>query len=109
MLDKRTNHRIGSLRLGLDECPDLAIWIYPQYRGMGYGTQSFRLALKYLFEKHRFAELRAGCYMDNVKSLRMLRHIGFSRVPEEDEQEPNAFTGEPTILYAFKITPELLK
>ena len=40
--DKQTSEKVGVLRLGLDElCPDLAIWIYPPYRNMGYGTQSF--------------------------------------------------------------------
>ena len=37
IFDKEQNIRVGTVRLGLDEvCPDLAIWIYPQYRNLGY-------------------------------------------------------------------------
>lgn len=105
--DQKTGCKVGALRLGLDEeCPDLAIWIYPQYRSMGYGGESFRLSLKYLFEQRGYSELAAGCYMDNEKSLRILKRIGFERVPEKDEEEPNCFTGEPTRLLAFKIKAE---
>ena len=33
VVGKGLDKPVGSLRLGLDEvCPDLAIWIYPQYR-----------------------------------------------------------------------------
>lgn len=105
VLDKRTNCKVGSLRLGIDEeCPDLAIWIYPKYRSMGYGTESFRMSLKYLFNRYHYRELAAGCYIDNEKSMRMLKRIGFSRAPSDDEEMPNCFTGEPTKMLGFKIT-----
>lgn len=110
VLDKGTNRKVGSLRLGLDEpCPDLAIWIYPQYRSLGYGRESFRLALEYLFESCGYSRLAAGCYMDNEKSMRILKGLGFTRAPEEDEEEPNCFTGEPTKLLAFKITADAMR
>ena len=48
--DKITKEKVGVIRLGLDEkCPDLAIWMYPQYRNQGYGTNAFKLALSYIF------------------------------------------------------------
>lgn len=107
--DKQLNCKVGSLRLGLDEVPDLAIWIYPKYRSMGYGTASFRLSLKYLFSHYHYPELAAGCFMDNEKSLRMLKRIGFTRCPSHDEEEINCFSGEPTIMYGFRITAEEVK
>lgn len=107
VLDKKTGCKVGSLRLGLDEkCPDLAIWIYPKYRSMGYGKESFRLSLAYLFDQRGYAELAAGCYVDNEKSMRILKGLGFTRVPEDDEESPNCFTGEPTTMLGFKITAD---
>ena len=104
VIDKKLKKRIGVLRLGLDEeCPDLAIWIYPQYRNNGYGTKSFRLALEYIFENYPYQEISAGCYCDNTFSLKMLNKLGFIRFPDGDEKEPNGFTGEETIQLAFKI------
>lgn len=108
--DKKINQKVGVLRLGLDEvCPDLAIWIYPQYRNRGYGTQSFALALKYIFRHYSYAEISAGCYEDNVNSLRMLKRIGFVRYPNGDIVESNCFTGEKTTQLEFRITNEILE
>lgn len=73
--------------MGLSEvCPDLAIWIYPQYRHRGYGAQSFMLALKYIFDNYPYPEISAGCYEDNVNSLKM--HISLcalSNTPDSSE------------------------
>ena len=63
IIDKQTSQKVGVQRLGLDEiCPDLAIWIYPQHRNKGYGTQSFKIALEYIFENYPNMEISAGCY-----------------------------------------------
>lgn len=107
--DKRIDQKVGVLRLGLDEvCPDLAIWIYPQYRNKGYGTGSFALALRYLFAHYPFEELSAGCYEDNTYSLRMLEKIGFARYPDGDAVETNCFTGGDITQLEFRITKEML-
>jgi len=105
VIDKTLAKRIGVLRLGLDEkCPDLAIWIYPDCRNKGYGTEAFRLALEYIFQTFPYQKISAGCYCDNVYSLRMLSKVGFIRFPEEDEKEPNCFTGEETVQLSLKIS-----
>lgn len=105
VIDKNINKRIGVIRLGLDdECLDLAIWIYPQYRNNGYGTKSFRLALEYIFENYAYQEISAGCYCDNTYSSKMLNKLGFVRFPEGDKKELNCFTGKETIQLVFKIT-----
>ena len=109
VVDKNINQSVGVLRLGLNEtCPDLAIWIYPQYRNRGYGVQSFRLALSYIFEKYDYAEIAAGCYCDNKYSLKMLSKVGFVRNPNGDEKEINCFTGEETVQLSFRIDRERL-
>ena len=109
IIRKETNESIGTLRLGPDEnCPDLAIWIYPAFRNQGLGTQAFRLALQYLFEHYHYDELSAGCYCDNVASLKMLKRIGFVHHPQHDQKEPNCFTGEETTQLEFRITKALM-
>lgn len=110
VVNKTTNEKIGSIRLGLDEkCPDLAIWIYPNYRNKGFGAKSFRLALEYLFNQLGYKEISAGCYCDNEYSLRMLKKIGFVRYPKEDIEEINVFTDKPTYQYVLKIDKKLMK
>lgn len=110
VIDKNLNKRVGVLRLGLDEeSPDLAIWIYTQHRNKGYGTKSFRLALEYIFNNYSYQEISAGCYYDNIYSLKMLEKVGFERFPEGDEKEENCFTGKETIQLSFKISKGTLK
>ena len=104
--DKETNESVGVLRLGLGELPDLAIWIYPQYRNQGYGTQSFILALTYLFTHFEYPEISAGCYETNTASLKMLKKIGFERFPSEDQEEIDCFTGKITIQLEFRISKD---
>ena len=109
IIDKYMEQRIGVIRLGLDEiCPNLAIWIYPNYRGNGYGTRAFGLALKYIFSHFKFEEISAGCYEDNMCSMKMLEKIGFIRYLDGDEKEENVFTGEEICQLEFKITKEKL-
>ena len=110
VIDKRIQKRVGVLRLGLDEaCPDLAIWIYPGYRNKGYGATAFGLALEYIFEKYDYKEISAGCYFDNVYSLKMLEKVGFARHPDGDEKERDCFTGNETIQLEFRIKKDMLK
>lgn len=110
VVNKATNSRVGVLRLGLDEeCPDLAIWIYPRYRNNGYGKESFHLALKYIFAAFDYREISAGCYADNTYSLKMLSSLGFVRYPEGDQKEKHCFSGRETIQFSFKIRQDILK
>ena len=102
--DKITKEKVGVIRLGLDEkCPDLAIWIYPQYRNQGYGTNAFKLALSYIFNNFHYQEISAGCYEDNIYSIKMLENIGFIRHPEGDEKETNIFTNKETTQLEYRI------
>ena len=99
----------GIMRLGLDEvCPDLAIWLYKPYRGKGFGTEAFRLALRYLFKTYGYEELSAGCYEDNEASQNMLSKVGFWRRPDRDEKEESCFTGELITQQEYRINYERL-
>lgn len=107
IIEKGTGRRVGTVRLGsVPELPDLAIWIYPEYRNRKFGTQALRLALVYLFANSNLETIYAGCYLDNNASMKMIETIGFVRMPEADEEEINCFTGELTIQYAFYITKD---
>ena len=108
VVDKKLNARVGSLRLGLDEtCPDLAIWIYPQYRRRGYGTGAFVLALKYIFDSDQYPEIAAGCFEDNLYSMRIIKKLGFVRYPEGDVVEKDCFTGQDRVMQEFRITKSM--
>lgn len=104
IVDKELDRKVGSLRLGLDEpCPDLAIWIYPQYRHRGYGARSFALALKYIFCNDLYPEIAAGCFEDNLYSMQIIKKLGFVRYPDGDMTEPDCFTGQDRLMQAFRI------
>lgn len=110
VVDKKLDRRVGSLRLGLDEiCPDLAIWIYPEYRRRGYGACSFALALKYIFSNYQYPEIAAGCFEDNLYSMRILEKLGFIRYPEGDTVENDCFTGQNRTMQEFRITASMME
>lgn len=105
VVDKKLGRKIGSLRLGLDEtCPDLAIWIYPQYRHRGYGAHAFALALKYIFSNYPYPAISAGCFEDNLYSMRIIKKLGFIRYPDGDVVEPDCFTGRDRAMQEFRIS-----
>lgn len=108
IVHKQTQQKIGTLRLGISSGDtDLAIWIYPQYRAQGFGTQAFQLALTYVFSNYKYNAIYAGCYQDNVKSRKMLERIGFSRLFAEDIVEENCFSGEKTVQQVFIMTRDM--
>lgn len=110
VIDKKLDISVGSLRLGLDEpYPDLAIWIYPQYRHRGYGTRSFTLALKYIFSNYQYPAITAGCFEDNLYSMRIIKKCGFIHYPDGDVVETDCFTGQGRTMQAFRITKSMME
>ncbi len=102
--DIKTNEKVGVLRLSPDEIdPDLAVWIFPEYRNMGYGKNGMGLALEYIFENFSFEAITAGCFERNKYSKKILERIGYKRFPTADTIEVDCFTGEKIKMLMFKI------
>ena len=81
--------------------PDLAIWIYPEFRGKGWGSRAYKLACDYLFNQG-YQALYAGCFQHNVHSRHILEKCGFVRWPEGDVTETSAFDGAEITMQGFQ-------
>ena len=81
--------------------PDLAIMLLKEYRGHGYGTAAFSLALKYCFDAFALDKIYAGCYEGNTASLKMLQKCGFVPYPEGNEEEEHYLNGLPITQYDY--------
>lgn len=102
-----TNEKVGVLRLSPDEIdPALAVWIFPEYRNMGYGKNGMLLALEYIFENYSFEAITAGCFERNKYSKKILERIGFKHSPAADTIERDCFTGEKIKMLMYRITKE---
>jgi RimJ/RimL family protein N-acetyltransferase len=60
-------------------CWNVGIWIVPEYRGKGYGSEAQRLAAAYLFEHTYLERVEAGTESGNVAEQRALEKAGFTR------------------------------
>lgn len=103
VVDKSSGEKVGVLRLSCGEAKDLAIWIYPNHRGKGYGTEAFSLAVEYISTRLNLQMIYASCYCNNIASMRMLEKVGFIRYPDGDQQEKDCFTGEPITQLSYKM------
>ncbi|HEX3906383.1 MAG TPA: GNAT family protein [Mycobacteriales bacterium] len=61
------------------DCWNLGIWIVPEHRGRGYGTEAQRLGAAYLFEHTMMERVEAGTELSNVAEQRALEKAGFTR------------------------------
>jgi len=100
VVQRESGQRVGVLRLSGGESPDLAIWVYPEFRGCGIGREAFSAATEYLLE-HGYERIYAGCYENNRASLAMLKRAGYRRMRELDEAETDAFTGGRIVQLGF--------
>lgn len=96
------NARIGSIFVSpADMPPDLAFMIYAPYRNQGYGKAAFALGVKYCFDVLKLDRIYAGCYEDNLASMKILNACGFVPHPEGNQSEKHYLTGEHIIQYDF--------
>ena len=91
------------------EVPDLSIRIFKPYRNQGYVTMAFALGAKYCFDVLGYDKIYAGCYSDNIKSMKMLEKCGFIPHPAGDSEDEHYITGEPVTQYDFVLSKEDFK
>ena len=97
-----TKQIIGNIGLSpVTSPPDLAIWLYRDFRCNGYGTIAFRLGVEYCFNTLGLDFIYAGCYQNNDISMKMLTKCGFQRHISGDANEIHFLTNEPIIQYDF--------
>ena len=103
--DELINHKLNENNILIGETgvsefndlqlPDLSIRIFKPYRNQGFGSMAFALGAKYCFDILGYEKIYAGCYPDNIKSMRMLEKCGFVPHPEGNIAEKHYITGEP--------------
>jgi RimJ/RimL family protein N-acetyltransferase len=60
------------------DCWNIGIWIAPEHRGKGHGSEAQRLGAAYLFEHTLMERVEAGTETDNVAEQRALERAGFT-------------------------------
>ena len=60
-------------------CWNIGIWIAPEHRGKGHGTEAQRQMAAYLFENSYLERVEAGTEADNIGEQRALEKAGFTR------------------------------
>lgn len=105
----KNNSLIGSI--GVSEMndlqlPDLAIRIFKPYRNQGFGTMAFAMGAKYCFDFLGLEKIYAGCYPDNIKSMKMIEKCGFVPHPAGNIEETHYITGELVTQFDFVLTKE---
>jgi RimJ/RimL family protein N-acetyltransferase len=61
------------------DCWNLGIWIAPEHRGQGFGTEAQRLGAAYLFDHTLLERIQASTESDNLAEQRALEKAGFTR------------------------------
>lgn len=83
IFDKESLEHIGNIKLGFindnHKSGQLSLFIGEKSRwGMGYATESIRCITKWGFETLGLERIEAGCYDENMGSLRAFLKVGYS-------------------------------
>lgn len=78
------NEHIGNIKLGpinwYHRNADVSLFIgEKRLWGKGYGKEAIALVTKFAFERLNLNKLKAGCYIDNVGSIRAFEKCGYQR------------------------------
>ena len=105
------NKLIGTIGVAMfpGEENDMSISIFKPYRNKGFGTMAFALGAKYCFDVLKLEKIHAGCYPDNIRSLKMIEKCGFIPYPEGNIKSEHYITGEPVTQLDFILTKENYK
>jgi len=102
-----TQQFIGLVSLGsLTSPPELIIFLCPDRRGKGYGTEAVRLVAEYAFARLNIESIGGGAMTFNQASLRMLEKVGFVRAPAQDYTAEDVWQGGEATELSFVLTKE---
>ena len=82
IIQKKDGTRIGMIHHFLDSphrLMELACWLVPNERKMGYATEATQLIVDYLFLSKEIARIQAIVDVKNKASQRVLEKVGFQR------------------------------
>lgn len=80
---------------------ELGYWIGKPYWGAGYATEAVRAAVAHAFDAHDFTYVRAGHFVDNPGSGRVLEKLGFA--PEGEEMRDCVARGEQVRCLTYRL------
>lgn len=99
---KENDSVIGNIGISPPNCiPDLAIGIYKPFRNHGFGTAAFMLGTKYAIDNLFLDELFAGCYEENLSSIKMLKKCGYVPHPDGNLIEKHFLSNEDLVQLDF--------
>lgn len=103
--DIESKNIVGHITLSDKVKPDIAIWIFKDYRNQGIGRKGLIQALEILRHRKCITEVYAGIYKRNIKSISLFKSLGFVEIGNDDT-EIEIYTGQTTyqILYRKEIS-----
>lgn len=66
-----------------DEVPELALAVFPEYRGRGFGSKILQALLE-MAKQQGVASICLSCRVDNVAAMRLYERHGFVRIPNSE-------------------------
>jgi RimJ/RimL family protein N-acetyltransferase len=61
------------------DCWNVGIWLVPEHRGRGYGSEAQRLVAAYLLDNTYLERIEAGTESGNIAEQKALEKAGFTR------------------------------
>ena len=86
------------------EHAEVGYWIGKPFWGEGFATEAVRAVVAHAFDAHGFAYVKAGHFVDNARSQRVLGKLGFS--PDGEEMRDCAARGEPVQCLTYRLDRE---
>ena len=86
------------------EHAEVGYWIGKPFWGKGFATEAVRAVVAHAFDAHGFAYVKAGHFVDNARSQRVLGKLSFS--PDGEEMRDCAARGEPVQCLTYRLDRE---
>ena len=83
------------------EHAEVGYWIGKPFWGEGFATEALRAVVAHAFDAHGFTYVKAGHFVDNPRSQRVLGKLGFS--PDGEEMRDCVARGEPVHCLTYRL------